>query len=85
MKTYTTVAGDTWDMIALRTLGSEYLFSLLLKENQAHRLIVRFSAGVVLNIPETSVAIYDAGPDWLAPIDSVADEEEIVVLDGVDA
>lgn len=87
MKTYTTVLGDTWDQIALRELGSEWLFPLLLKENQAHRLTVRFSAGVVLNIPDIpDVTVYDTGPDWLTPINEEDENnQEIIVLDGVDA
>ncbi|MGG3448627.1 phage tail protein [Domibacillus aminovorans] len=87
MKTYTTVLGDAWDKIALQELGSEYLFPLLLKENQLHRLTVKFSAGVVLNIPDIpDVTVYDTGPDWLTPVEEeVVVDEEIVVLDGVDA
>lgn len=87
MKTYTTVLGDTWDLIALQELGSEWLFPLLIKENQAHRLTVKFSAGIVLNIPDVpDTTVYDSGPAWLAPvINEETTDEEITVLDGVDA
>lgn len=87
MRTYTTTSGDTWDLIALKELGSEYLFPLLLKENQSYRNQVKFSSGIVLNIPDIPDAtIYDGGPDWLSPAeDPTESSEDVTVLHGVDA
>lgn len=51
-KTYTTKSGDTWDAIALRTLGAERYMDLLIEANPAHNYVVRFDDGVVLDVPE---------------------------------
>ncbi|WP_214889648.1 LysM domain-containing protein [Exiguobacterium sp. s142] len=66
MEAYTTVSGDTFDRIALKLLGSEYLLPVLLRANPKHRLTLIFSAGVVLNIPEPPrEEIFAGEPDWL--------------------
>lgn len=52
MKTYTTVAQDTWDIIAKRVYGSEALMDQLIRANLQHRKTVFFSVGVVLNVPD---------------------------------
>ncbi|WP_276691343.1 LysM peptidoglycan-binding domain-containing protein [Exiguobacterium chiriqhucha] len=66
MDTYTTVSGDTFDRIALKLLGSEYLLPVLLRANPKYRLTLIFSAGVVLNIPEPPrEEIFAGEPDWL--------------------
>lgn len=41
-----------WDSIALRNLRDERYEDLLIAANYEHRLVRRFSAGVILNIPE---------------------------------
>lgn len=89
MKTYTTVLGDTFDKIALETLGDEYLFPLLLKENPQHRNTVIFSAGVILRIPNISeLSVQENVPDWLDESQETDDDlssGNIVALDGVDS
>lgn len=66
MQTYTTVSGDTFDRIALKLLGSEYLLPILLRANPKHRLTLIFSAGVELKIPEPPIEeIFSEEPDWL--------------------
>ncbi|MBM7580004.1 phage tail protein [Jeotgalibacillus terrae] len=86
MRTYTTVSGDTFDLIAKKELGNEYLFPLLLKENYRHRETLIFSAGIELKIPELNATkIYDTGPSWLTPEDDESLTEDINVLNGVDA
>lgn len=52
MNSYTTVQGDTWDLIAYKIWGSEYLLPLLFEANLAHVNTLIFKAGVTLNIPE---------------------------------
>lgn len=52
MKTYETVAQDTWDIIAKQVYGSEALMDQLIRANLQHRKTVFFSAGVVLNVPD---------------------------------
>lgn len=63
--TYTTIQGDTWDLIAYKTLGSEYLLPLLLEANQKYRKVVVFSGGIVLNIPEVDTDEVTDRPEWL--------------------
>lgn len=65
MKEYITKSGDTWDKIAFEQLGSEYLLPLLLDSNPKQRNIVRFSAGVSINIPEVEQTMVDDRPEWL--------------------
>ncbi len=80
MKTYTTIAGDTFDKISLEQLGSEYLFPLLLQANQQYRHVLIFSSGIVLNIPEVDFDDHVEVPEWLTidEDDYIAEEEENV-------
>lgn len=48
---YTTRSGDTWDAIALRTLGAERYMGLLLDANPEQNYVARFDDGVVLVVP----------------------------------
>lgn len=52
MNRYTTKAKDTWDIIAKKTLGSEFLANQLIDANFKYSQIVFFKAGIILNIPE---------------------------------
>lgn len=52
MRTYTTVAQNTWDVIAKKLYGSEAFIDQLIRANLQHRKTVFFSAGVVLNAPD---------------------------------
>lgn len=49
---YTTSQGDTFDQIALKTLGSELLVEPILAENAEYLNTWRFDEGVVLRIPK---------------------------------
>ncbi len=64
MTTYTTILGDTWDIIALKTLGSEKYLSRVIQANKHYADTITFSAGVVLNIPEASPEIDGGLPPW---------------------
>ncbi|BBB91058.1 MAG TPA: LysM domain-containing protein [Methylomusa anaerophila] len=63
-KTYTTQQGDTWDIIALRQMGSEKYMSVLIEANQSHNATVIFSAGATLTIPETDIPTVQTLPPW---------------------
>lgn len=52
MNKYTTIQGDTWDLIAYKLWQSEYLFPLLMEANPKHIDTVIFPGGVVLNVPD---------------------------------
>jgi hypothetical protein len=63
-RVYRTVAGDTWDGIALKEMSSEMFKDVLMKANRKHRFIYTFPAGVVLTIPETAPGSSDNLPPW---------------------
>jgi len=50
--TYTTIQGDTWDMIAYRLWGRELLCDRLMRANPEWLEVVVFGPGVVLTVPE---------------------------------
>lgn len=52
MKTYTTVQGDMWDMIAYKALGSVYFTDRLMMANRRYLDLYTFPAGIVLTLPE---------------------------------
>ena len=67
MKTYTTVQGDMWDMIAYRTLGSVYLTDRLMMSNRQYLDFYTFPAGIVLTVPEIEQKPITGGmPPWRA-------------------
>lgn len=51
-KTYTTLQGDTWDVIAQRVYGDDHQCSVLMVANPDYKATMFFSAGVILNVPE---------------------------------
>lgn len=52
MRTITTKAGETWDMISKRIYGNELFMHELIFANLSHRNTVIFEHGVELNAPE---------------------------------
>ncbi len=71
MSSYKTIQGDTWDLIAYKLWGSEYLLPLLLEANPKHRHTLFFSGDVVLNVPVIDTAIYNERPSWLGETDDI--------------
>lgn len=62
--TYTTIQGDTWDVVAFKTLGNEMLMSRILEANIEYADITVFGAGVTLVIPEIEAAPSELLPPW---------------------
>lgn len=50
--TYTTIQGDTWDIISLKVYGSELYTAELVAANFEQRKVLSFGAGTVLNVPD---------------------------------
>jgi len=71
MNSYTTIQGETWDLISYKLWGSEYLLPLLLEANPKHRHILFFSGDVVLHVPTVDTSIYTARPAWLGKDDDL--------------
>ena len=52
MYKYTTVQGDTWDIIAYKMTGSVYNMSDIMLANKDYLNVRQFSGGIILNIPK---------------------------------
>lgn len=63
-KTYTTVQGDMWDIIAFKQLGSVSYTDKLMNLNAEHIGYYIFPAGVVLTLPDADEDIPGALPPW---------------------
>lgn len=63
-KTYTTIQGDMWDLIAKRLYGDETALNVLLEANQQYADTVIFPAGVVLKVPEYTAPVTSILPPW---------------------
>lgn len=64
--TYTTVSGDTWDLIALKVYGSELKADWLMQNNLGLIHITRIDSGVVLSTPELPEEKSGDLPPWKA-------------------
>lgn len=65
MKTYTTVQGDMWDMIAYKQLGSVSLTDRLMWANRQYLDLYTFPAGITLQIPELETdSTVEGLPPW---------------------
>lgn len=67
MPSYTTIQGDTWDMILFKEYGAgaELEMDKLIAANPAHRATYIFSAGIELTIPAiTTPYAAQAVPPW---------------------
>lgn len=64
--TYTTVSGDTWDLIALKVYGGELKADWLMQNNLGLIHITRFDSGVVLSTPELPEEKSGDLPPWKA-------------------
>lgn len=64
MDSYITIQGDTWDIIALKTLGSEKLMGKLLEANPEYADITVFGAGKKLIVPDYTAPADELLPPW---------------------
>lgn len=55
MTSYTTIHCDTWDGIAFRLWGREYLMNALLQANPDQADMLVFPAGVTLAVPDVDL------------------------------
>lgn len=63
-KTYTTVQGDTWDLIAYKLYGAETGAAALLEANPELSSIVVFPAGLEVTAPAYTKPTTDRLPPW---------------------
>jgi phage tail protein X len=64
IRTYTTKAGDTWDIVAYREYGDEFRMTELQQANPDHLGVLMFDAGVVLQIPDVEIPTASVLPPW---------------------
>lgn len=64
MDDYTTIQGDTWDMIAKKVYGDEKKLDVLMAANFDSLDYVVFPAGVAVNIPELDRQADSDLPEW---------------------
>lgn len=64
VESYTTIAGDTWDIVAYKVYGDCNQISLLLKANRGLADVVMFGAGVVLTVPPPGERAQVGLPPW---------------------
>ena len=62
--TYTTVSGDTWDIVACKAYGNEMYMDTLIKANIEYKDTYIFPAGVVLTLPEIELTVSESLPPW---------------------
>lgn len=65
---YTTISGDTWDIVARNVYGLETMCSALMAANPDHVGTVIFPAGIVLDVPDmtTPTKAETTTPPWRA-------------------
>lgn len=61
---YTTIQGDTWDIIALKVYGNERYMSDLLKANPRYIDTMFFGAGVEIVCPDIEQNAVENLPPW---------------------
>lgn len=61
---YTTISGDMWDYIALKTMGNETYMNELMRANMKYREITVFPGGIQLKIPKITAAKANSLPPW---------------------
>ena len=69
--TYTTVSGDTWDMIAYKCYGDDHAYEQIMDANPEYIDVFVFSGNTELVIPEqeTDTQDYDSDyPAWRAAL-----------------
>lgn len=65
MRNYVTRSGDTWDMIAYKYMADgEKGVSRLIMQNSLFADVVRFPAGLTLNIPDDVYGTVTEIPPW---------------------
>ena len=62
---YTTMQGDTFDMLALDVYNDEVKASIIIQANPQYASVLVFDAGVILNIPIITVQAATTLPPWM--------------------
>ncbi len=71
--TYTTIQGDTWDLIAYKLYGSEKYMKNLIEANWPLLEVLVFSSGTVINVPDIPEDSDTDAPFWRSNEDNSSD------------
>lgn len=63
-KTYTTISGDTWDLISYKVFGNETYMDKIIKLNTKYINTIVFKAGITINLPDKINTTNDNLPPW---------------------
>ena len=83
MGTYTTIQGDTWDMIAYRLFGNEAYMEEMMMENLPYIDTLVFSSGTKIIVPDIPEDADEDVPFWRED-DAWDDEESFSPTEGGD-
>lgn len=61
---YTTVQGDTWDLISYKVYGSEKYIGNLMQANFALLDYTVFPSGLIIVVPVLPIEETDDAPEW---------------------
>jgi phage tail protein X len=64
MRTYTTLQGDAWDLIAYRIYGDESYMKYLIEANWDYADVLVFPSGIALAIPDLPEEAEEGAPFW---------------------
>ena len=71
--TYTTIQGDTWDLISFKLFGSEKYMKNLIEANWPLLETLVFSSGTVITVPDLPEESDEAAPFWRQTVDNSDD------------
>ncbi|MBS5028477.1 MAG: tail protein X [Blautia sp.] len=71
--TYTTIQGDTWDLISFKLFGSEKYMKNLIEANWPLLETLVFSSGTVITVPDLPEESDEDAPFWRQTVDNSDD------------
>ena len=71
--TYTTIQGDTWDLISFKLFGSEKYMKNLIEANWPLLETLVFSSGTVITVPDLPEESAEDAPFWRQTVDNSDD------------
>ena len=71
--TYTTIQGDTWDLISFKLFGSEKYMKNLIGANWPLLETLVFSSGTVITVPDLPEESDEDAPFWRQTVDNSDD------------
>lgn len=64
-KTYQTISGDTWDLIAYKAMGDRKYMDKIIKCNLQYRNFFFLPAGILIDLPDEEQELAADLPPWV--------------------